>query len=1246
MGTADVNIKILGSYNGRAVEKATQSLEKLNAQAALTGSQGASSLAKWGTSLLEQGAAIENVGYKMENMGQRWLGVSAVLAAAGAASFGMASQFESSMSRVTGALDDPTANMDDLRQLALDTGQATIFSASQAGDAMEELAKGGLTAADIQGGALASTMDLAAAGNLELATSANTVVQAMGAFGLSASQTGEAANALAGAAAASSADVSDLTMGLSQASAQAHSAGWSIQDTTAVLGGFADAGIKGSDAGTSLKTMLQRLAAPTENAADMIAELGINVRDSDGIMFDAAGVAEELQNKLGGLSSAEKDAAMQTIFGSDASRAALVMTNLGREGVEKYTAATNDQTSAQRLADSQMGDSQRAIEEMNGAIETAAINAGTVLTPAVTDAANAVGGAAQAFSEMDEGTQRAAIGVAGAVAAFGPLMLVGGKYVSLVGSTTKAIGAKTRAMGELVNLVKTDNTELLRRTATEGTFAQKLAVSANQNAKNTTQVESHTKAVTASTKGVSGFGMAHKDYSAAAKVSSTNTLAATTAIQGQTVAAKAGEAALRGIGIAAKTIAPLVVIEAVAKLASEMMAYAETRKVVEDATEGMTTAVASVGEAYSAYTPEVDAATNALQNNAMSAGDCLKSQADLASKMNETWADYGTNSAMVDNYASVIQELGFKGGLTAAEQERLKSAVEGFNETTGSSIGIINGQTGELSLQKDAILQVAEAYKTEARAEAARELYKETTKQLIQDQISLKDATEQLSQAEEGFGLWIGDFPVIADPASLKYHELEQNVGDLTSATESAKTTQDQLLTIMAASGSSFESLDAALESTGANMSDFGDVGEEALAALQSGFDGSLNSIVQTCATQGIRIPSSLADGIASNSGLPADAQGIMFDALVLQMAGGDVEAAAKALGHDIDQGLVAGITESAEMPAAAVGVMSDETIARAKEHFDSNSPSMVMHQLGTDIDLGLQGGITDSSDQPVSAMGNVSQLVQAAIAGLPAFAHGTGSSSGSNLAQAIGWFTGAVGSSAWSLYSSATGGISGTPGAFLNTGGSAAGSFSSAIGNASAYGSGQSLASTANNGLGSVSASGAGANFVQGFAGGFGAVNIWSAAYSVGMSALGAIKSALGIASPSKEARRVGQWFGEGAVIGMQDEQAAIERQSEIMADAMMLNDDPIGGASYSAISSVPLKQLVVSDKDIGCVDNRNGFSAGYLGSGSVHNNYYTLTVGDVEIDMSSVSEFVTLDQVFAFLRKAATGKTTKVRV
>lgn len=381
-------------------------------------------------------------GNKAKSLGESLMPVSAGVTAIGAASVSMANNFDDAMSQAAGALNKPMSDMEELRQLAIKTGQDTIFSATEAGNAITELAKGGLTEADIKAGALQTTMDLAASSGMDLGTAANVVVQAMGAFSLSADESAEAANALAGAAAASSTDVEPLTQGLAQCSAQAYNAGWNIQETTAVLGRFADAGITGSDAGTSLKTMLQRLAAPTDEAAGKIEALGIQTRDSSGNLLGAAEMAEELQNKLGGLSPAARDAALQTIFGSDAMRAATIMMNSGSEGLAKYIQATNDQEAAQRLANSQMGEGSRAMEELKGSLETAGIIIGDTIAPVIQKLAEFITDLVNKFSSLPGWVQQAII-------IFGALLAVAGPLLIIIGQVSLGISALTGAFSAL-----------------------------------------------------------------------------------------------------------------------------------------------------------------------------------------------------------------------------------------------------------------------------------------------------------------------------------------------------------------------------------------------------------------------------------------------------------------------------------------------------------------------------------------------------------------------------------------------------------------------------------------------------------------------------------------------------------------------------------------------------------------------------------------------------------------------------
>lgn len=425
MGSASNAVSVLARLDDQGVvsglKKIKVSMEEIKGKDGKLNWEG---LKKGGSATKALGEGITDLGRSMT------LGITVPIVAAGGAATSVAASFDDAMSQVQGALGGASADMDGLRNLALQLGADTVFSATESAQAMVELAKGGLTEAQIKGGALAASMDLAAAGQLNLADAAATTVQMMGSFGLGAGDATRIANALAGAANASSADVSDLTQAMSQCSAQASLAGWSLEDTAAALALFADHGVKGSDAGTSLKTMLQRLAAPTDQAAEAIAAYGLNIRDSNGKMKDISGIADELTGKLGGLSDAERDAALQTIFGSDASRAAAILMQSGSEGLAKYIAATNDATAAETMANAQKGELSWALENMGGAVESASIAFGTALAPAITAVAGVIGNVAEAFASLPAGVQTGIAVVLALVVALGPLLMVIGSVVA------------------------------------------------------------------------------------------------------------------------------------------------------------------------------------------------------------------------------------------------------------------------------------------------------------------------------------------------------------------------------------------------------------------------------------------------------------------------------------------------------------------------------------------------------------------------------------------------------------------------------------------------------------------------------------------------------------------------------------------------------------------------------------------------------------------------------------------------
>lgn len=307
----------------------------------------------------------------------------AALVAGLGASISKAADFDKTMRTVGATLGASGPVQKDLNDFALKLGKETAFSAGEASEAMLELAKGGMDAVQIKSGALAETLTLASAGGLGLADAATYMSNSLNTFGLPAKDAGRVAAALAGAANASTASVESMGQALSQVGPGAKTAGLSLETTTGILAAFDNAGIKGSDAGTSLKTMLTRLVPSTKAARNAMADLGLKFTDANGQFLPMTNIAQQLQDKLKGLSDEQRTTALATIFGSDATRAATVLADLGAKGVAKYTKATSDQGAAQRMAKTQTEGASGAWESFQGTLETIAITIGQKLLPFV-----------------------------------------------------------------------------------------------------------------------------------------------------------------------------------------------------------------------------------------------------------------------------------------------------------------------------------------------------------------------------------------------------------------------------------------------------------------------------------------------------------------------------------------------------------------------------------------------------------------------------------------------------------------------------------------------------------------------------------------------------------------------------------------------------------------------------------------------------------------------------------------------
>lgn len=321
--------------------------------------------------------------------------------------------FDKQMSEVQAVSNATSGELGKLRDAAIKAGKDTSFSATDAAKAEAELAKAGVTTADILGGALKGSLSLAAAGQIDLADAATISAQAMNIFGLKGSAVTHIADVLASAANVSAADMGDLGGALKQSGLIAAQTGLSLEDTVGTLAAFADNALSGSDAGTSLKTMLQALQAPSGVTQKLMDKLGISAYDAAGNFVGIAKLAGNLQKSLSGLTQAERDHAIAQIFGSDAARAANILYKEGATGIEAYTAKVNDNGAAARTAALKMDNLSGDVERLKGSMESLAITSSGGARDGLRQLTQVADGAVGAFSSLPGWIQQTVVELSG-----------------------------------------------------------------------------------------------------------------------------------------------------------------------------------------------------------------------------------------------------------------------------------------------------------------------------------------------------------------------------------------------------------------------------------------------------------------------------------------------------------------------------------------------------------------------------------------------------------------------------------------------------------------------------------------------------------------------------------------------------------------------------------------------------------------------------------------------------------------
>ena len=397
------------------------------------------------------GTKFQEVGGKVESVGKALLPVSAAVTAVGAAGLKVATDFEKSMSGVQAITGATGEEFEKLRQTAIDLGATTSFSSGEVAEAMTEMAKAGWSTTQIIDG-MSGVLDATAASGESLATVSTIVADAITGFGLSAKDSARVADLMTQAANSGTIGISDLGESYKYVAPLAQSMGLSIEDVTTALSAMSMAGIKGSQAGTSLRTVLANMAKPSSTVASAMDDLSISITNSDGSFKSLDEIITIMRTSFNGLTDDQKAYYATALAGKEGMSGLISLLNLTQEEYDALTASMNNCSGVAGETAAVMQDNlQSKVEQLGGALESLAIKLSDYVIPFLTELVNGLIRAVEWFTNLNPVIQKVILFIAGVIAVAGPLLIIIGKVISLVGTIMTLLPKLTT----LITTVKT-----------------------------------------------------------------------------------------------------------------------------------------------------------------------------------------------------------------------------------------------------------------------------------------------------------------------------------------------------------------------------------------------------------------------------------------------------------------------------------------------------------------------------------------------------------------------------------------------------------------------------------------------------------------------------------------------------------------------------------------------------------------------------------------------------------------------
>ena len=410
------------------------------------------------TKMTAAGEKLQSVGDSISGVGKKMLPVTAGITALGTAAVTTAANFESSMSQVQATMgitkdsmsevDGQSVNtMDTLSTLAKEMGETTAFSATECAEALNYLALAGYDTQEMVD-TLPTVLNLAAAGDMELATASDMVTDAMSALGMETSDADVMVDQMAKTASSTNTSVAQLGEGILKIGATARNVKGGTAELNTALGILANNGIKGAEGGTHLRNVILSLQEGCEDGAIAVGDMSVQVYDAEGNMRSLNDILGDMNTAMDGMTTAEKNNIISKIFNkTDLASVNALLANTGDTWDDLQNSITNSAGAAQQMADTQLDNLQGQLTLLKSALEGLAISIGEILMPYIKSIVTHIQSFVDWLNNLDERTQKIIVTVALVVAAIGPVLIIVGKVISSVGTIMTIVPKIVSLMG-------------------------------------------------------------------------------------------------------------------------------------------------------------------------------------------------------------------------------------------------------------------------------------------------------------------------------------------------------------------------------------------------------------------------------------------------------------------------------------------------------------------------------------------------------------------------------------------------------------------------------------------------------------------------------------------------------------------------------------------------------------------------------------------------------------------------------